>query len=87
MNFHIGDSRRNVLHKLIFILCMETPSWYPSQRPQEDFQTDPLIHPSFLEITPINFTYCECNPHAIAAESMNILVTNCAEVHHRLYLQ
>ena len=31
---------------------METPSWYPPQGHQEDFQTDPLIHPGFLEITP-----------------------------------
>ena len=34
---------------------METPSWYPPQGHQEDFQTDPLIHPGFLEITPHKF--------------------------------
>jgi len=66
---------------------METPSWYPSQEHQEYFQTNRLIHPSFLEITPINSMYCECDPHTIAAESMNILGTNWAEVHHILYLQ
>ena len=55
---------------------METPSWYPSQGHQEYFQTNRLIHPSFLEITPINSMYCECDPHTIAAESMNILGTN-----------
>ena len=54
VNFHMGDTRKNVLHKL-YILCMETPSWYPPQGHQEDFQTDPLIHPGFLEITPHKF--------------------------------
>ena len=67
---------------------MEAPSWYPPQGHQEDFQTDPLIHPGFLEITPHKFyRNCECDPHTIAAESMNIQATNCAKVHHILYLQ
>ena len=30
----------------------------------EDFQIDPLIHPSFLEMTPINLMYCESDPPA-----------------------
>ena len=28
----------------------------------EDFQTDPRIHPSFLEMTPTNLMYCESHP-------------------------
>ena len=28
----------------------------------EDFQTDLPIHPSFLEMTPINLMYCESDP-------------------------
>ena len=28
----------------------------------EDFQTEPPIHPSFLEMTPINLMYCESHP-------------------------
>ena len=28
----------------------------------EESQTDPLIHPSFLEMTPINLMYCESEP-------------------------
>ena len=54
----------------------------------EESQTDPLIHPSFLEMTPINLMYCESEPppltHLIAVETtkiINILATlNCARV-------
>ena len=55
----------------------------------EDFQTDPRIHPSFLEMTPTNLMYCESHPpphltHLIAVETtkiINILATlNCTKV-------
>ena len=57
----------------------------------EDFQsqTDPRIHPSFLEMTPTNLMYCESHPpprltHLIAFETtkiINILATlNCTKV-------
>ena len=58
----------------------------------EDFQrqTDPRIHPSFLEMTPTNLMYCENQPppprltHLIAVETtkiINILATlNCTKV-------
>ena len=54
----------------------------------EDFQTKPPIHPSFLEMTPINLMYCESDPHPlthlIAVETtkiINILATlNCTKV-------
>ena len=54
-----------------------------------DFQTDPRIHPSFLEMTPTNLMYCESHPpprltHLIAVETtkiINILATlNCTKV-------
>ena len=57
----------------------------------EDFQrqTDPRIHPSFLEMTPTNLMYYESHPpprltHLIAVETtkiINILATlNCTKV-------
>ena len=56
----------------------------------EDFQTEPPIHPSFLEMTPTNLMYCESHPppphltHLIAVETtkiINILATlNCTKV-------
>ena len=55
----------------------------------EDFQTDPRIHPSFLEMTPTNLMSCESHPpprltHLIAVETtkiINILATlNCTKV-------
>lgn len=53
--FSYGRYSEKCFTQIIVILCMETPSWYPPQGHQEDFQTDPLIHPGFLEITPHKF--------------------------------
>ena len=53
----------------------------------EDFQTNPPIHPSFLEMTPINLMYCESDPpltHLIAVKTTKIIIIlatlNCAKV-------
>lgn len=65
VNFHMGDTWRNVLHKFIVYFVWRHQVGIPSEGYQEDFLTNPLIHPSFLEITPINFTYCECDPRQL----------------------
>ena len=51
--------------------------------------TDPPIHSSFLEMTPMNFTCFESDPppQPIDVKTTNILATNSAEVHHISYLQ
>ena len=50
----------------------------------EDFQTDPPLHPSFLDKPFIHFTYCESDSHPIVVETTNVLATNRAEVHYNL---
>ena len=56
------------------------PGGRPFWESLEEFQTYLPPHPSFLELTPpppapINFAYCESDPHTIAVETTNSLAT------------
>ena len=74
-SFPVRSKTLTVLLILYKIASKVDPSVIPANSPQCHLMSETFIHHSLLEMTPLNFTYCESEPsHLTAVESRNILV-------------